>query len=596
MLSLTMSGYPRRWITMKKRPALLSYRLRISLTMALFTLIPFAIMSVIFISAEKTKWEQTALTQYSHLLELSKEQLSRGFQEMENKMLYVKSDASIRNSLNKTQKMNLSEKLEFISELREVENAITVDSEALTLRWYSVYSDYTYGEYCYSMEDLIRSYGEGDPNLQRIHELGNNEMLTLLRRQPDEKGKDVVYVYAKIDNDNGVDHVLEMSMPIDAMLFTVQAELPENSFLGAQLVLGDQLRVVTLWGDDERAQERLEEYYRTGECPDYYPMEASLSKHPGSRITCLLQEDYVWQLTQGSMITLICIFVVLILMVLAGSYFTSRLLTRKVIHFIEHVNYELSDEEAKKNYEKYKGKDFTDIERKISELAYCSREYGKQLDAYEVEKKQMELELLQMRFNPHFLYNTLGSIRYQVKEERIRTSIDSLIAYYRIVLSKGSLFISIESEIRMIQEYLKLQTFAFDLRNVQYVYEIEEDVKEYIIVKHLLQPIVENALEHGVRGTDAEATITIRARLQDENVVFEVEDTGIGMTQEQIEQVTTEPARGFQLGGYGVYNVIQRIKAYYGQEYGVAFFSQPGKGTRVVITIPRMTDTAEEAF
>ena len=266
---------------MKKRPALLSYRLRISLTIALFTLIPFAIMSVIFISAEKTKWEQTALTQYSHLLELSKEQLSRGFQEMENKMLYVKSDASIRNSLNKTQKMNLSEKLEFISELREVENAITVDSEALTLRWYSVYSDYTYGEYCYSMEDLIRSYGEGDPNLQRIHELGNNEMLTLLRRQPDEKGKDVVYVYAKIDNDNGVDHVLEMSMPIDAMLFTVQAELPENSFLGAQLVLGDQLRVVTLWGDDERAQERLEEYYRTGECPDYYPMEASLSKYPG---------------------------------------------------------------------------------------------------------------------------------------------------------------------------------------------------------------------------------------------------------------------------------------------------------------------------
>lgn len=294
------------------------------------------------------------------------------------------------------------------------------------------------------------------------------------------------------------------------------------------------------------------------------------------------------------MIILISIFVVLILMVLAGSYITSRLLTRKVIHFIEHVNYELSDEEAKKNYEKHKGKDFTDIEQRISELVYSSREYGKQLEAYEVEKKQMELELLQMRFNPHFLYNTLGSIRYQVKEERIRKSIDSLIAYYRIVLSKGSLFISIESEIQMIQEYLKLQTFAFDLKNVQYVYEIEEDVKECIIVKHLLQPIVENALEHGVRGTDTEATITVRARLQDENVVFEVEDTGVGMTQEQITLVTTKPPRGFQLGGYGVYNVIQRIKAYYGQEYGVEFFSQLGKGTRVVITIPRMIDTDEE--
>lgn len=594
MPCLTMSGYPGRWVTMKKRPALLSYRLRISLTMALFAIIPFSIMSVIFIGAEKTKWEQTALSQYSQVLELSREQLSRGFQEMENKILYVKSDASIRNCLNKMQKLNLSEKLEFISELREVESAITVDSEHLTLRWYSVYSDYTYGEYCYKMEDLIHSYGEEDSNLQKINELENNEMLTLVRKQPNGEDQYVAYVYTKIDNDNGEDHILEMSIPIDTMVFAVQTELPENCFMGAKLVMNDESQVVTLRGSEAQARACLEEYYKTGECRGYYPLETTLSEYPGSRITCLMQENYVWKLTQGSMTILISIFVVLILMVLAGSYITSRLLTRKVIHFIEHVNYELSDEEAKKNYEKHKGKDFTDIEQRISELVYSSREYGKQLEAYEVEKKQMELELLQMRFNPHFLYNTLGSIRYQVKEERIRKSIDSLIAYYRIVLSKGSLFISIESEIQMIQEYLKLQTFAFDLKNVQYVYEIEEDVKECIIVKHLLQPIVENALEHGVRGTDTEATITVRARLQDENVVFEVEDTGVGMTQEQITLVTTKPPRGFQLGGYGVYNVIQRIKAYYGQEYGVEFFSQLGKGTRVVITIPRMIDTDEE--
>ena len=272
------------------------------------------------------------------------------------------------------------------------------------------------------------------------------------------------------------------------------------------------------------------------------------------------------------------------------SYITSRLLSQRVIRFIERVDYELESGAQTDALPGKEDADFSDIEQRIRELAYCSLEYGEQLKAYEVEKKQMELELLQMRFNPHFLYNTLESIRYQIKDKRIIKSIDSLIAYYRIVLSKGSLLISIASEIQMIQEYLHLQTFAFNLQNVQVVYDIDEDVKQYTIVKHLLQPIVENALEHGIRGSESGGTITIRARLQGGNVVFEVEDTGVGMSPEHISLVTTKPCAGFQGGGYGVYNVIQRIKTYYGAEYGIEFFSVPGKGTRVVITIPQRND------
>jgi sensor histidine kinase YesM len=309
----------------------------------------------------------------------------------------------------------------------------------------------------------------------------------------------------------------------------------------------------------------------------------------------LIHEDEVSESFRSSTLKIGGLFALFITMILAGSYLTSWLLTRKVYQFIERVDYELSDGTAGKSDKRRPFKDFSNIEERVRELAYYSREYGKQLEAYEVEKKQLELELLQMRFNPHFLYNTLGSIRYQVKDPRIRKSIDSLIAYYRIVLSKGSRFISIASEIQMVREYLNLEIFAFDLKNVQCVYEIDEEAEKLQIVKHLLQPIVENALEHGVRSSENVATITIRARLQGENVVIEVEDTGIGMTPEQIETITTKPCSSPVGGGYGVYNVIQRIKTYYGSDYGVEFTSELGKGTVVTITIPqeRMADEVD---
>jgi len=572
----------------KKRPMLLSYRLRISLTIALFAIIPFSILSAIYFSTEKTKWEQTALTQYSQILDLSKSQLDRGIQELENKILFVKNDTTIRNYLNRIQKLTLSEELEFITELREAASAVSVDSEKLTVRWYSQYSKHAYGEYCYRMEDLQTLHRGSDADLQAIFDLESNEILTCVHNFAADPDRHRVYVYTKVSNESGPEHILEMSIPVAEMLYIDQGELSEDYVLGVQLPLEEQTQMIVLHGDPAQAQQRLEKYYQTGSCRGYYPLEAELSEWPGSRITCLLEDDFVSKQILGTVIGIAGIFVLLLVVVLVCSYVVARLLTGKVVQFVERVSLELRNSTVQGD--EPADSDFSDIEQRVRELAYCSREYGKQLEAYEMEKKKMELELLQLRFSPHFLYNTLGSIRYQVKDQRIRESIDSLIAYYRIVLSKGSLVISIESEIQMIKEYLNLQTFAFDLKNVEFVYEIDDAVKPYSIIKHLLQPIVENALEHGIRGKDTGAVLTIRARLCDDNVVFEVEDTGIGMTQEQIDRVMAQPCGEQQIGGYGVYNVIQRIKTYYGPEYGVQYTSKPGKGTRVTITIPQKTN------
>ena len=106
------------------------------------------------------------------------------------------------------------------------------------------------------------------------------------------------------------------------------------------------------------------------------------------------------------------------------------------------------------------------------------------------------------------------------------------------------------------------------------------------IIKHLLQPIVENALEHGLRANGDQGTIWIRARLEGEDIVFEIEDDGAGMSGEQVDMVLSEPACGSVGGGYGVYNVQQRIEAYYGFGYGIVFHSKHHQGTCVKIRIP----------
>ena len=572
---------------MQKRPTLISYRMRISLAMALFALIPLVIIIVGYIVSGETQLSQSVLSPHLQTLEVYDQQLSRGFHEVQNKALYVKNDTTIRNYLNRMYTLTMPEKLQFISKMQEIQSAISVDNNELELRWYSDQTDHSYGGYCYTKDDLAACYAENEQDLNRILNMENNETVMLLRGPEQGMAEHTVSVYTKINNINGPDHILEVSMPVAAMVYPVHSELPGNPCIGVHFTLNGESQTVVLLDNQEDARKCLETYYRSGDCADHYPLEITVAAPLDGQLTCLLEDEYVWGLFWKARLPFAGLILIMIVTVLVCSYVTARLLTQKVIGFISHIDDELGHETLDQDDTSGAGKDLSDIAQRVRELADRSRVQGQQLEAHKLEKKQMELELLQMRFNPHFLYNTLGSIRYQIKDKRIINSIDSLIAYYRIVLSKGSLLISIESEIQMIQEYLNLQTFAFNLQNITYVYEIDGNVKQYTIIKHLLQPIVENALDHGVRGSEERATITIRARLQDQNVVFDVEDTGVGMTPEQIVQVTANPSSSLPVGGYGVYNVIQRIKTYYGPEYGIEFFSEPGKGTLARITIPQ---------
>ena len=215
-----------------------------------------------------------------------------------------------------------------------------------------------------------------------------------------------------------------------------------------------------------------------------------------------------------------------------------------------------------------------------------------------------ELRTLQAQINPHFLYNTLDTIIWQAEsgkaEEVIRLT-SSLSDFFRITLSSGADWIRVPQEIQHISGYLSIQKTRYrDILN--YSIDVPPELSEVYMVKFLLQPLVENALYHGIRARRGGGTITIRAREKDGKIRFSVQDTGRGMSPEQLRNLKESLQVGIpsvqkedmeNRSGYGLRNVDLRIRLYYMQEKGLEIESD-SSGTTVSFTVPSKTQAEIE--
>lgn len=207
-------------------------------------------------------------------------------------------------------------------------------------------------------------------------------------------------------------------------------------------------------------------------------------------------------------------------------------------------------------------------------------------EVYEKEliKKSAELELLQAQITPHFLYNTLASIislarRY--RDERLIGMLTSLSSFYRISLNKGKKIVSVEEEMELTRNYAQIMMYRFEgLVRINFNYDSK--ISNYMTPKFILQPFVENSISHGISG-DNGIDVYVSADIVDGKLMFIVEDNGSGMSQEPLAQCLKGPTK---TGGYGIWNVQQRIMMLYGDNYGVHIKSTPGEGTKVTILLP----------
>ena len=213
-----------------------------------------------------------------------------------------------------------------------------------------------------------------------------------------------------------------------------------------------------------------------------------------------------------------------------------------------------------------------------------------QVTTEQIRLRKAEFELLQAQINPHFLYNTLDTIVWLAEagdQKRVVSMVGNLSDFFRTSLNQGKDIISIREELAHVRSYLEIQQVRYqDI--LRYEITVPEDLYEYKIPKITIQPLVENALYHGIKNKRGQGTITITGKSKENGFVLYVRDNGIGMTQERLNEVRAGIQKLSYTGKeiYGLYNVNERIRLNFGETYGISIESTYGEGTCVSISLP----------
>lgn len=203
-----------------------------------------------------------------------------------------------------------------------------------------------------------------------------------------------------------------------------------------------------------------------------------------------------------------------------------------------------------------------------------------------------ELRLLQAQINPHFLYNTLDTIMWLAEggdTKQVVLMVSALSDFFRTVLSEGKEMISIQEEEAHIRSYLVIQQFRYqDI--MEYEIDIDPSIYNNLILKLTLQPLVENALYHGIKNKRGGGKIWVKGYQVEKIIILKVTDNGIGMDEEELRtlEMHVKEKKGRKSGSFGLRNVNERIQITYGEEYGLSFESTKGKGTTVTVTLPAL--------
>ena len=234
--------------------------------------------------------------------------------------------------------------------------------------------------------------------------------------------------------------------------------------------------------------------------------------------------------------------------------------------------------------------EITSLTESFEHMVVQIKELVEKVRQEEITLRKTELKALQAQINPHFLYNTLDAIAWLCEEERHKDAVEmvnSLAKLFRISISRGHELITIEKEMQHAKSYLKIQNFRYK-NQFTYSFDVDEECLNYLCNKITLQPIIENAIYHGIDRMVDEGKINIGIHQKGDKIIFTVEDNGVGMTEEQCEEILHKDA-GDRVG-IGIKNVNDRIKIYFGEEYGLTIQSELDEGTRVTISMPKITE------
>lgn len=259
------------------------------------------------------------------------------------------------------------------------------------------------------------------------------------------------------------------------------------------------------------------------------------------------------------------------------------------------------NEFGKGNYqEKAKEAGVGELKRLSEHFNHMADKLQKQMDEIrknEREKQKMEKKLLQSQINPHFLYNTLDSIIWMIQSgeyEGAEQMVSLLAKFFRVSLSKGKDMIPLEKELEHATSYLAIQNIRFKDK-FEFSVNADESLMKYLCPKLSIQPLLENAIYHGMEGMYEDGEIHIHVYEKEDVIYIDVIDNGLGMPSGKIEYIMNNQVVSSKQGsGIGVRNVNERIKLIYGSQYGITITSELDEGTTATITIPKVEETDEK--
>lgn len=219
-----------------------------------------------------------------------------------------------------------------------------------------------------------------------------------------------------------------------------------------------------------------------------------------------------------------------------------------------------------------------------------------QVHREEKELRKTELKALQAQINPHFLYNTLDSIQWMCEQDKTKDAAEmvrALARLFRISISRGRELISIREELQHAENYLIIQSFRYRSR-FSYIIDASDELMDFLCNKITIQPLIENAIYHGIDSMVDEGEIRITLRSAEDgsdDILITVSDNGVGMTKEQCRRILAKDRS--DSGGIGVKNVNDRLKIYFGEKYGLSIESELDVGTTVTVRIPKINKEAQ---
>jgi two-component system sensor histidine kinase YesM len=279
--------------------------------------------------------------------------------------------------------------------------------------------------------------------------------------------------------------------------------------------------------------------------------------------------------------------ITIILAIVAAFFFTSSIAKpvldlRNLMKRVEHGDLSVRFSRAPRDEIGDLGLGFNEMIERIQSL----------IDQVYVEqrsKREAELRILQEQIKPHFLYNTLDTIQWMAQEHRVDdvvSMVGALTSLFRIGLNKGRELISLSDELEHVESYLCIQKMRYEDK-LDYSISCDPALRSRQVLRLMLQPLVENAIYHGIKERRGPGTLAVEARVESGDLYLTVRDDGVGINEIKLAQLNASLEEGgASVGGYGIHNVHERIRLTFGKPYGLSFKSVYGEGTVVTARHP----------